>query len=78
MNFTSAGDQVTDAVYSGVSVAVVTGVAPTAGTVTPAIAVPAIVAAVAGNTAVTVPDSAPFVAVASATVKKFAGTPVNV
>ncbi len=35
-------------------------------------------AAVAGNTAVTAPEPAVFVAVASATVKKFAPTPANV
>ena len=77
-NCASDGDQVTEAVYSAVAVAVVTGVASVAGTVTPDIAVPAIVAAVTGNMAVTTPESAGFVAVAPATVNWFAVTPVNV
>ena len=68
------------AVYSVVSAIVDVGVAPVTGAVTPAIAGVAIatLAAVAGNTAVTTPEPAVFVAVAPATVKKSAVTPVNV
>ena len=59
---------------------VVTGVAPATGEVTPGIAAMVITAAVAGNTAVTTPELARFVAGAEvpATVKKFAVTPVRV
>ena len=68
------------AVYSVVSAIVDVGVAPFTGAVTPAIAGVEIatLAAVAGNTADTTPVLIAFVAVAPATVKKFAATPVNV
>ena len=56
----------------------VTGVAPVAGTVMPVIADILTTVAVAGKTAVTVPEFAELVTdVAPATVKKFAGTPTN-
>jgi hypothetical protein len=79
----TAGLQVTVPVYWSVSVIAVTGVAPVAGAVTPGIAAMLITvsgtAAVAGNTAVTVPVLAEFVTlVAPATVKKLAATPVRV
>lgn len=68
--------------YWAVSVIVVTGVSPRAGGVTPGMAAMSIragsAAPVAGNTAATVPVFAAFVAVAPATVKPFAATPVNV
>ena len=81
-NGLSAGDHAIVAVYSVVAVIAAVGVAPVTGAVTPAIAAVAIgtgrVAAVAGNTAVTTPELMAFVAVAPATVKKFAATPVKV
>jgi hypothetical protein len=54
-------DQATVPVYSAVWVTTVTGVAPVTGAVTPATAVPTIVVAVAGNTAVTTPELAELV-----------------
>jgi len=68
-------------VYSAVAVIVGTGVPPASGAVTPAIAAISIVRGpiAGGNTAVTTPELAAFVAYnAPATVKKFAPTPVNV
>ena len=69
-------------VYCAVSIAVVTGVAPRTGATTQGIASRVIVvsgvAPVAGNTAVMVPVFAAFVAIASATVKLLAATPVRV
>ena len=59
----------------------VTGVPPATGAVTPAmakLAPPIVTVVVAGNTAVTTPEPDEFVAVAPATVKKFAATPVKV
>lgn len=75
------GDQLMLPVYCAVSVIVVTGVAPTVGAVTPAIAAISMtegVGSVAGNTAVTTPELIGFVAVAPDTVKLFACTPVRV
>jgi len=80
-NGLSVGDHATVPVYSAVGVIFVTGVAPATGAVTPAIAAISIVRVrVVGNTAVTTPESAAFVACVDvpATVKKFAATPVNV
>jgi len=53
---------------------------PVTGAVTPGIAAMSITAAVSGNSAVTTPKSASFVAGddVPATVKKFAATPVKV
>ena len=74
--------QATVPVYCAVSVIAVTGVAPSTGAVTPGIAAMLITvsgaAPVAGNTAVTTPELTAFVAVAPATVKLFAATPVSV
>jgi hypothetical protein len=56
-------DHETVPVYSDVWVTVVTGVAPVTGAVTPAMAVPTIVVAVAGKAAVITPELAELVAV---------------
>jgi hypothetical protein len=76
----TAGLQLTVPVYWGVSVIVVTGVAPKTGAATPGIASRLMVAAaVAGNTAVTTPLSALWLTlVAPATVKLFVATPLRV
>ena len=76
------GDHVMVPVYCAVLIAVVTGVAPSTGAVTPGmenrVTAVAGAAPVAGNTAVTVPELIAFVAVAPATVKLLAATPATV
>ncbi len=83
-NVPCAGLQLTVPVYWSVAVIVVTGVAPVTGAVTPGMAAILITVSgadpVAGNTAVTMPESAELVAAVDvpATVKEFAATPLRV
>ena len=69
-----AGDHETVPVYWAVLI-FLTGVAPATGAVTPGMAV---ILTIFGNTAVTTPKLAAFVACAPATVKKSADTPCKV
>ena len=74
----TTGDQLTVPVYCAVAVMVVTGVAPVTGALTPGIAAMLMVVLVAGKSAATDPEPAELVAVAPATVKKLAPTPLKV
>ena len=79
LNVVAPSDHDIVALYSSVSSTVVSGKSPVAGTVTPVISAILITAgAVSGNTAVTTPELATFVAVAPATLKKFSRTPISV